>query len=480
MDNIVFNIIVLCVISIGVALFFLNFTEVMTFRWYIDYFKLHEKICASRYEVERYRYRLYAFLYNIHDKTYSRLYENYKTTYILFITYFSLFVFALVGVSYWVNIYTSAVIYAFIIVIWIVYTTVNGLLLDSFIKINASLTDKDKYIYKYSAVYKILNAIMKISNLKNAELEHSFSELNRGDSLDKMIEHNIAIYENINNISKIKNVKNKAYDELDFVKYLVLDRMSPYYLTYFDNVFIRLPDSSGNHFDSSENVYLLDISNSRLNAIDHVQINKIMKGISAKINELDKHKNATYIKIKNLINNDYPTETIDSNSYVSKIFDLYRSVEGTFDGGASLPEYNNELYVFIKRSLTDIRGMVESHSMKEEYGNINSLIKKELAHNSTVSLDVENGDYIQYYLDNKDVIFEEDKHSYDKFVQQFDKHNEFIYAYFVYILILLLLLMHYMYVNINHNAYAFIISGVIILYFTMVRMYSAFNFSRNI
>lgn len=468
------NAIVLGCIFLGILLFSMNFAEMLKFKWNIDYFHLHDKICKSRYEAERYRYRIYAFLYNLHDDTYASIYKNYKTTYILFITYFSLFVISFFAVSYWTKIYTALPIYAFIFVIWVVYTTVNGILLDSFNKINKDIINKEKFLYRYNVVYKILNAIIRISNLKDTVLEYSYDKMPSEEPLDTVIEHNIGIFENINNIAKIRIIKEKAYNNLDFVKYLVLDYMSPYYLKYFDNVYIRLPEYS-------TNIYLQDILKNKQSTVDYAHINSLLQGINENIVATDgAYDNYTYKTIYDMIKNEYPSNTIDDNEFVKNIMLLYQGVSSSFYDDRSLNKYNYVLYSGIEKSLKKIDEILNSHSVNKEYDNINALIHKAIIDKNTSTLDVENNDYIQYFIHNKDVLFEEDTQSYKSFTRQFKYHNNYIYAYLVYIFIVLLLVLHYLYIKVNHTTYSYIVCGCIVIYFLVVKTYSHFNFISNI
>lgn len=452
---------------LGVLLFVLNFTEMLKFKWYMDYFHIHDKTCKSRYEAERYRYRMYAFLYNLHDDAYASIYKNYKTTYFMFITYFSVFVTSFFIASYYTKIYTSMTIYAFILIIWITYTTVNGILLDGFNKINKDIMDSNKFLYKYNAMYKITNAIMHISNMKDKVTEYSHEKLPSNETIDTVIEHNIGILENINNIAKIRIIKKKAYDSLDFVKYLVLDSVSPYYIKYFDNMYISLPDTI--------NIYLKDIHDNRNSSLDQTHIDSILKGINEKIIDSNAYENFTYKMVHDSIRDDYPSEAIDSGVYLEKIMKLFKSVHDSFYDDKSLKAYDFVLYEGIEKEVKKVQNILEVHTINKEYDNINKLI-----HEALDGIDVENDDYIQYFLSNRDVIFEDDTQSYKRFIKQFKSHGNYIYAYLVYIVIALLLLLHYMYVTVNHAMYSYIVAGAIVAYFITVKSYSHFNLMSNI
>lgn len=483
-NSITHRLVVLAIIFVGIFLYIFNFTQMLRFNWYIDYFKTHDRTCKSRYEIERYRYRLYNFLYNIENDAYSSIYERYKVTYFMFITYFSIFVFVFTYVIYktLVTSYTTFVIYIFFFVIWVVYTTVNGLILDGFNKINDKKVNKDRYLYKYSTVYKILNAIIYISNLKDTTLEYSFDKFNRNETLDKIIENNIATYENIDNVAKIKNIKEKSYKELDFVRYVVLDRMSPYYLKYFDNVYIILPEYSTATFDNSANIYLEDIFRNRQNTVDFVKTKKLFQSINTKIEQGGAKTNHVYNTIYETINEKYPNDTVDKNSYVEKITILYEEIKELFYAESSLEKYNKALFESVKDILEQVHSILNSYNLNNEYNRINELIHeclKEAQNAEQYSL-VPNNDYIEYFLDNKDFIFEDERQLYLDFVNEFDNHARYIYAYLVYTVIALFLLLHYMYTHINTVMYPFIVGGILVSYFTIMRFYGYYNFNRSI
>lgn len=471
-------VIIWSIIITGLVLFIINFAEMLRFKWYIDYFKAHDKICSTRYEIESYRYRLYSFLYNINDTIYSTIYENYKNTYIIFITYLTCFVIVFFYISYHNKSYTSLYVYAFFIIMWIVYTTVNGLILDSFNKINQHINNNEKYLYRYSVIYKILNAIMTISNLKDTNLQFSFDKFNKNDTLDTIIEKNIGNYENIINLSKIRNIKKEAYQNLDFVKYLVLDKMSPYYLKYFDNVYIRLPENATNVFSNSENTYLKDLYVNRVFSIDYIDLKKQINSINTKIDEQKAYTNNVYQVIYDTIKNSYPIDTIDKTSYINNILKLCDDLKKVFYTDKSLPKYNNELYEFVNKTLNNIQVIVNTFGLSDTYKNINMLIQQEIKGKNNINYEVPNDDYIEYFLENKDMVMEDKNTMYDEFVAQFDNHNKYVYSYLVYLVIILMFILHSIYVYNNNGTYAIIVCILLILYFVIMRLYSYFKFAK--
>lgn len=296
--------------------------------------------------------------------------------------------------------------------------------------------------------------------------------------MDKIIEKNIGNFENIVNISKIKNIKKEAYENLDFVKYLVLDKMSPYYLKYFDNVYVRLPENSTNMFSNSENTYLKDLYTNRMLSIDYIDLKNKINSINTKIEEQNAYTNNVYKVIYDTIKNSYPIDTIDKSSYINNILKLCDELKQVFYAEKSLPKYNNELYEYINKILNNIQEIVNTFGLSDTYNKINVLIQQEIKGKNNVSYDVPNNDYIEYFLENKDIVLEDKNQMYEEFVSQFDNHNKYMYSYLVYIIIMLMLILHSVYVNNNNGTYALIICVLLVTYFIIMRLYSYFKFSK--
>lgn len=457
------------IIFLGIILFIMNFMQILKFKWYIDFFNMNENICKSRYEIESMRYNLYTFLYNIHEDHFKNIYEIYKITYFTFITYFTLVCVSLFAYMY-INGYTFYNISLFIVyIIYVVYTTVNGILMDKYNELYKNLNDSNSYLYRYSIIYKILNAIMSISNLKDATLTYNLDKLNSKENLDEAIEKNIGSYYNVSNISKIKNLKVIAYEKHDFVKYLVLDKNSPYFLKYFNNIYIRLPEKSTNSFDISENIYINDIYLKRQSVVDYDEIHKTFNEINDKIIEQNAYNENMYGVMFDKIKDEYPKYTIDRNIFYKKLYDLYNETSNMFYSNKKIEEYNKILYDFVKNSFDTIQTLLNVHNINDEYQRINDLIHEKI--NKELFFSVPNADYIEYFINNKDVLFE-DNESYNSTLNKIYDITKYIYAYLVYFIFIFLLFSHYIYININNELYSYVILSLLIICLSILWIYT--------
>lgn len=382
-----------------------------------------------------------------------------------------------------------------LIALGIVFITVNSIIYTNFTNIDKVLSNEDSNFYKYCRVYKILNAIMDISNLKNSKMLYSLDRLNANPKiLDEIIENNISSYENESNVTKVQFLKLKYYEELDFVKYLVLDKLSPYYLKYFDNIYIRFPDDSTNQFDISENIYLTEMyTKLRDEDINFGNVNKLFEDIAETIkNNTDYSIAASQITEYIATNASY--STIEKFNEVSKLIkDIYRIANEN-------KSKESEIYKIITNKLYTIQTLLTDKNYGKMYTKLNSLIhdrlhppKETKSEDSTLytkqqsdtyipssSASADNDsfidkalttpDYVQYFIQNKDILFEYDT-SFDDIRNILDYQGNFLYAYIVYFAIIFLIIAHYYYIKINNITYCFIMLGVVFIYFIVLRMY---------
>lgn len=186
-------------------------------------------------------------------------------------------------------IYTTSVKIALwvLIILAILYYVLISKYLDTLLYLKTADAD----IKRYYSVYKILNAFILISDLKHQITPMSHPKLNDlQQTFDQILERNIASYENTSVSSEIKRIKLSAYEKLDFLKYFVFDPMSPYFLQYFKNTYIRLyiaKDPATNPDGSPyENIYLEDIYNTKLTQPDkYNEINRKVKNILEKASQ---------------------------------------------------------------------------------------------------------------------------------------------------------------------------------------------------
>lgn len=468
MDTII-SIAIFVFIILGIVFYLQTFVSILNFKWYIDYFYSKDKACLkknwTKFEIESYRYNLYIFLNNYdYNQSYANIYNSYKLYYGLFITQFFIL---LAGYLYILVNFSNTSLYSYmvwllLIGIYIVYVIVNGVLLSKFERINNIKNDKNSALSTYHNTYRILNAIMYVSNLNDSIMEYTNKKLNdkRQDTFENIIDNNIASYENISNTSKVKQIKLIAYDNLDFLKYITFDRMSSFYMKYFDNIYIRLPEDATDQFDISENTYLSDIYIRRNNSVNYDTIKIEFDKIK---NAIKDEQNNTYNSLFNYISNNYPSD----NEY-SKMLTYYEEINRKFNNDKKLEEYNKQLYYILKQNLLNINGILQNQNDTQIYTKVNKLIEKTLT-DKNIIFDIDKKDYIKYFLDNKDILFDTDYDKDTRFKELSDEVNSYtnyIYAYFVYFILIFFGVSHYLFRSINSINYVYLMITFIILYFT--------------
>lgn len=255
-----------------------NFYIIIKFKWYIDYFKNLENNCSNitniKYEYETFRYNLYSFLYD--KKGYDECKKIFELFNTLSITILLIFVIILIFMIYTFSLLIRDIIYynkvyeleylvnpIINIILFIIFNSIFIYIyinINKFYKnLNNNLIDKNSKIFKYVAVYNILNIIMSLDYMKKEVLEYNDNmkysndeENSKKYTLDEIIEGNIVNIEDKNNEIFIKNIKNKSYNNNDILKYITLNNSSPYYFNnYFDNIYIT--------FDGENKIYLKDL-----------------------------------------------------------------------------------------------------------------------------------------------------------------------------------------------------------------------------
>ena len=85
----------------------------------------------------------------------------------------------------------------------------------------------------------------------------------------------------------------------------------------------------------------------------------------------------------------------------------------------------------------------------------------------TLAVTVPDNDYIQYFLDNKDILFDSEYDTNRDFQEIFDmveEQSRYIYAYFVFFILIFCMFSHYLYTTINGPRYIYIMIGIVTLY----------------
>jgi hypothetical protein len=461
-------------IIIGILAYLQTFYSVLSFKWYIDMYYLRDKSCLkknwAKFEIESYRYNIYSFLFNYNEKeSYKYIYESYKTSYYIFITFLSSFLILYLGMILYPlkrgmlntedNMY-SYFAYFVVVIIYIIYTTVNSILLTKFEHINNMISDSNSAIQTYHNTYKILNAVMQLNSLENVVLEYKSDKLNEiQETFGVMIEKNIASLVNTSNTSKVKQIKMISYDNLDFLKYFTFDKISPYYLKYFDNVFIILPEDLSVEYDISQNLYLSEILMKRNN---YVNFENVRLEFDAIMNAIKTDKRDTYMNIYLYLTNNYP----DINDF-SIMNDCYTEIKNVLNNDTVLEEYNNTLFISIQKNLQTIHDLLQSNNDNKIYKKVNDMISEKIKEKK-IEINIPKNDYIKYYLDNKGILFDTEYERDARFkdlIQLLDSYSNYIYAYFVYFIFLFFVFSHYLYININDMQYVYIMLSIIMLYF---------------
>lgn len=475
-------IIVFIIILVLFVSMIFNFKAMLDFKWNIDYFVLKDAICEeyrwTKFEIEGLRYNLSKFLYN--DKAFERIIKDYKITYslitlfasvlfipILLILLITLFLFMLIliftcitDITHIKNLikkfliennydFTKIIILIILIivaaVIYVIYIAVTSWYLEYLNTLQSYNNDTD--IGKYYKCYKILSSIIMMNNLKDQKVEllhPAFTKLSL--TFDQLLERNIASYENTGNTSQVKNVKLNAYAKLDFLKYFVFDKLSPYYLKYFDNVYVQ--NAAG------ENMYLDDLYTKNLNKNNDILIKSFenIKSIVLKDNTKPYYE---------IIPSDIDNKDDDEQ------YEIYTKIRSKFDiinASSYNTNYNN-----VKKYLKNISSGLEYYQTNQK---IKGIIRK-----SDVDITVEKDDYIKYFIDNNDILFNDEKLS--DFKYKLNEYSNAIYIYYVYFSIIFFIISHYFYHTLEGSTYIYTISGIILIYIFIVWLYTQISFMSN-
>jgi hypothetical protein len=428
-----------------------NFKSMLDFKWHIDYMIQKDAVCNdytwTKFEIETFRYNLSQFLYK-HDE-FKAIVNNYTISFWLIViivvstilVYMYLFV---KSFSYAMSNISISILFFIILVSIMINTSIYMSHLKHLESLSHKYDDKDhvKSLSRYYYCYKILGAIIVITKLKDTKVELShpvFTKLSL--KFDELLERNIASYENTNNTSKLKNIKLNAYDKLDFLKYFVFDQLSPYYLKYFDNVYVRVPSlSAGN--DITFNMYLDDLYTKHLNHNTQDKVNKI---------------NVAFKEIKSFtINNSNPYNLIIPDQVPEEErFNIYLKIK--------------DLYNRTEKSDATVTQNLQILETLLQYDEINQKIKS-IINKSGDNVIVDGDDYIKYFIDNKDVLFENAKIA--DFKNKLFGNVNIIYAYYFYFSVFFFMFSHYLYNTLNGSTYIYTLLGIIVFYILFIWMYT--------
>lgn len=486
--------IIIGIITIGFALFYYNFTSVLNFKWYIDYYNLTDKTCnsgnLSKLEMDRLRYNLYSFLNDLTENeiTFSKIQKNFEISFYLFIVYYLIFIivpFIYMGYLTYVkqlNVSLSSMfgfplIYLLIAYVWVmyvIYNGVNGSIVTIFNNIKKNISSENSAINKYKKVYKILNALILINNIHDQEMEYVNEKFNENLlTFDEIIEANIASHENLYNTSKIKQIKLHVFEKLDFCKYLVLDTLSHHYLKFFQNIYVRLPNMSTDLYDISENIYLSELyKKDILTPHNYSNIDGIYKQIKSLINTNENgKKSSTYNIMVEKIGSYVPISASQISKRIEDEFRFRNDLNSIMDKDKDLEAYDKKLYDDVKILIGKISPMLRDPIIFKKYNEVNNEIDMKIKMDKDNAFDIENKDYIKYLVENMDIILNADDVTNTDFIDIISLTNElgtYIYAYIVFLFGILMIFAHILFINTNgitHSIFMICIVCVYILYF---------------
>jgi hypothetical protein len=435
---------------ISVNIILTQFYELLNLKWQLDYMITKDNLCKNyrwtKFEVESLRYSLSQFFYG-NDKTFEKLRQNNITIYSVFVTYFVLILIMLIIALIFYPIVAFGIALVIFMIFFIIIMVINSLFMKSYDDIYNYIYLEDSDIFKYYAVYKILSAIMIISNLKDEKLQYAYDKLNDAElTFDDILERNIASYENISQSSKVVSIKQDAYKKLDFLKYIVFDKTSPYYLKYFDNVYARLPNTDNYYF----------LSELKKDAPSEDDQKKIIIEFYDRLNKFydnDKNGDKSPIQfIKEANNNKEPISAITLKKNIVDMFDKKQK--------------ELESYTDLKNIIKDIKNYVAN---TDKYSILDSLIS-DIFNKYDINIEVPDNEYIKFYLDNKDVLTDDTKT--EDIVNKLKYQANFIYSYFVFLTIVFFFISHLMYMSYNNTMYVYVLISILSIYILFIWMYT--------
>jgi hypothetical protein len=454
-----------------------QFYQLINLKWQLDFMITKDSLCKNyrwtKFEVESLRYSLSHFFYG-DDKTFEKLRQDNITVYSVFVTYLILILILLIIALIFYPILALGMALFIFIVFFIIIMVINGLFTKSYDDIYNYIYMEDSDIFEYYAVYKILSAVMIISNLKDEKLEYVHDKLNESKlTFDDVLERNIASYENISQSSKVISIKQDAYKNLDFLKYVVFDKTSPYYLKYFDNVYARLPNADNHYF----------LSELKTNKPQQDEQAKKITEFYTKLKAFyDNDKNADKTPIQFIDNANIQFIDNANNKKLRSAETLKKDILEVFDDNNKQKELNNyynteeklKIYSDLKNIIKDIKYHLANTdknylSNTDKYSTLNSLIS-DIFNNYDIDINVADNDYIKFYLDNKDVLTDDTKTQ--DIVNKLKYQTNFIYSYFVFLAILFFCISHLMYIYYNSTIYVYILLSILSIYILFIWMYT--------
>jgi hypothetical protein len=106
------------------------------------------------------------------------------------------------------------------------------------------------------------------NNVLNEILEYKYTNIINNKRLVEQLELNIGKIRNISDEIKINYIKEESLEELDYLKYINFDEISPYfYKEYFDNMYIIY---------NNDKIYIKELKNNKKKEINNIIEEKLI------------------------------------------------------------------------------------------------------------------------------------------------------------------------------------------------------------
>jgi len=230
------------------------------------------------------------------------------------------------------------------------------------------------------------------------------------------------------------------------------------YLKYFEEVYIRLPINVKTEQEENDKIYLKDLISKN---VDYSKIKKNFQSISIILSELE---DPIFQRIKEHIDTNYPIILSTSTTkqihlaiidfyYNSEDFFLKKSATNYEYGSKSSSEYIDSKNVLkrvqdmprsseIVQLLNEIEYNLDNVIYTTQYNIVNEEIRKRIGE----KINVPNNDYIQYFIENEDVLMTEvSVQEMDATNKKFGKVSDTIYVYIVYISFVVIFALHFIF-----------------------------------
>jgi hypothetical protein len=340
-----------------------------------------------------------------------------------------------------------------------VYTIVNSIISANFENINNKIYNEDNVVIKYKNVYRILNAIILIGDIYEDTHEFSDKKLNTSEkSFRQILDSNISSVENEYNTNKINKIRQEAETNLDFLKYFVLDKLSPFYLKYFDNTYVNIVDQDNKSISGT--VYINDLYNKKTD-IDFVFVRSNINQISNSINS-----QTIYKPIKDIVG-EYPSiDNVDPNKQYDALQKFIGQIKNEMEFQKGTYENNNKkIYDSVTVAISNIETATKPILYSSLIQNLNDKVHN-IFYKNNIDISVPNDEYIQYFGENRHVLLnslDEFQNQYGDILNTVTYQSEFVYAYIIFWAILILIILHYLYVTTNNYTYSVSLVFTIVL-----------------